>query len=186
MSNGVFSVGADDSLESILSGDLDIVGLDDIFSGDLDIVGADRMRKLAAVGARALRGGRTAGQMSVLDRTGGILRRQALPFPKQSSIASTAQATLSGAPQQAIRVERPVVPSYLARFFDITGLNVGTKPQFMATGTINAQVFSEVAQDISFQGDTCNPAITIAIIVQNIDTVAHELTAMIVGTTVDS
>jgi len=189
-------MGADEilGLDEILGEDLmgaDLFGLD-AFAGD-EILGAARrrpaahqMRRAQAMGnAQKIALARAAGGAAVGQKHGQGAYEQVLPFPA-TTVLSLASTDIELRPQRLFRVERLTVGSSIARYFVITNISVGQDPQFVATGQVPAEVFSEVGVGVRLKGATANLGNTVVVSVTNIDTTAASqvFRAAIIGTCV--
>jgi hypothetical protein len=185
-------MGADEilGLDEILGDDLfgaDLMGLD-TFAGDE--MGAANRRQLAhrrpAMNrAQQIAMARAAGGAAVGKRSGQGAYEQVLPFPA-TTVLSLASTDIELRPQRLFRVERLTVGSSIARYFVITNISVGQDPQFVATGQVPAEVFSEVGVGVRLKGATANLGNTVVVSVTNIDTTAASqvFRAAIIGTCV--
>jgi hypothetical protein len=193
MSHGQLYIGADDyqnELEGQFAGDYQIVGDDndstlaDIFSGegyygaDGQWYGADPRRRPAPRGP----GAPVKQGMRVTDQQLHIVKQQIMPLPIVTFLAGQT-LNVEATPQRPIRVERLVVPSWLARYFDIFQINVGQEQQYVNTGAVNATVFSEVAVGVRLRGDTANVGNKVTLNCQNIDTGTRDFRGTVFGTT---
>lgn len=181
-------------------GEDEILG-DDIFSGD-EILGDDEADLLQEIfgeaAARVSQGGSNRGQralaqLTALARLGGgaVSRRkqrrnvfeQPLPIPP-TSFTSGQQLDIELRPQRLFRSERLVVSSVIAPFFNILDVKIGQETQFVASGALPAQIFSEVGVGVRLKGDTANLGNTIVVSIQNIDTETRTFAGAIIGTVI--
>lgn len=167
-------MGADEilGLDEILGAELmgaDLFGLD-TFAGD-EMGGPARRRPAQMSQAQKIALARAAGGAAVGKRHGQGAYEQVLPFPA-TTVLSTLSADIELRPQRLFRVERMTVGSSIARYFVITGISVGQDPQFVATGQVPAEIFSEVGVGVRLKGATANLGNTVVISVINIDTTA--------------
>lgn len=191
--------GADEilGLDEILGAELmgaDLFGLD-TFAGDefgADPHSSNRRHAMArrptAHGmstAQKIAMARAAGGAAVGAKKGQGAYEQVLPFPA-TTVASLASTDIELRPQRLFRVERMTVGSSIARYFVITNISVGQDPQFVATGEVPAEVFSEVGVGVRLKGATANLGNTVVVSIKNIDTTAatQVFRAAIIGTCV--
>lgn len=181
---GRMFIGQDDyqnELDGEFAGDYQIVGEDDeatladIFSGE-DYYGADPRRGRRPMPPNVRQG------MRVMDQQLTVVKQQIMPLPVVTFTAGQTQ-NVEATPQRPIRVERLVVPSWLARYFDIYQINVGQEQQYVNTGAVNATVFSEVAVGVRLRGDTANVGNKVTLNCQNIDTGNRDFRGTVFGTT---
>ncbi len=107
-------------------------------------------------------------------------RVQTLGFPS-TTVATTASATISSAPQVWFRPDRLFISSAIAKFFTVTSLLVGNKSQLLNGNPLTAVMFSELAVDSAISYDTCDPAVTISLGVTNNDTVTQTIVPSMLG-----
>lgn len=175
---GADIIGDDDELDSVFSGE-EIIGDDEDdemdFSGD-SVFGAE-VRKLARKAktrtqqqmlARLLHAQNIPSGTKIVRDNLKILRVQVLPLPVTAILAGQTEDVVA-APQRPIRVERLVVPSFVAEYFTITQFSVGQENQFVESGEISCQSFSEVAVGSRLQGNTASIGNRINLSVKNID-----------------
>jgi len=92
---------------------------------------------------------------------------QFMPFESAVLTLAAPTATLRGFPQRAFMMRRLVIslgrtgPSALASLVTVTQLTVGADPQFISTGAIPADVFSNNAVGTRFKPNAARPGITI-------------------------
>ena len=139
----------------------------------------------ALVGANALVG---AAQMlagtqgATLNQSGPTQgRRQNLGFPTTSTIAS-ASGNAQSAPQTWFRPDRLFIASAVGGFYNVSAVLVGNKEQFVNSNPCPSAMFSELAVNADVEYDTCEPAVTISVLVSNSDTTAtHTVTPGMTG-----
>lgn len=189
-------------------GEDEILG-DDIFSGGLEeILGSDEQSDEMALlqeifgelsaraqtnNGRGSRGQRALAGLTALARLGGgaVSRQrqrrnvfeQPLPIPP-TSFTSGQQQDIELRPQRLFRSERLVVSSVIAPFFNILDVKIGQETQFVASGALPAQIFSEVGVGVRLKGDTANLGNTIVVSIQNIDTETRTFAGAIIGTVI--
>lgn len=185
-------MGADEilGLDEILGAD-ELFGLD-TFAGDElmgadDILGARRraVRRPVLNRAQQIAQARAAGGAAVGKRSGQGAFEQVLPFPA-TTVLSLASTDIELRPQRLFRVERMTVGSSIARYFVINNISVGQDTQFVATGQVPAEIFSEVGVGVRLKGATANLGNTVVVTITNIDTTAASqvFRAAIIGTCV--
>ena len=111
-------------------------------------------------------------------------RRLPLGVRSNGNIAAGAGATIKNQPQVLFRLERFVVPSDIAGFFDIDDIVVGTASVFAAQGAVPARAFDEQATNILLGTDTNQPATDLTTKVVNIDAAPHLFRACYIGVAV--
>ena len=111
-------------------------------------------------------------------------RMQVLPIgPQVYTAAQTADVEMR--PQRTMRIERVAFSSLTTPFFNINSLNVGQDPQFVASGSVPAEIFSQVGVGVRLKGSTANLGTTVVIGATNTDAVnARTLSGGIIGATV--
>lgn len=115
------------------------VGLDQIVGALEQIVGADAAASIA--------------QLAQLKAAGGVGvapvvrdKHRIQPSPFASTVLTAAQqTTISIQPQRLIQILSLLIPSALGTLFDVRDIKVGQQTQYITTGVIPAQLFSEVA-----------------------------------------
>lgn len=76
---------------------------------------------------------------------------QPLPIPETAIVAS-GTVDVPTFPQRGFKPHRLVVPSTLGPLFKINDIKVGQETQYVASGTIYAECFSEVAVSVVLKG----------------------------------
>ena len=128
---------------------------------------------------------RQAGGLVVEQKPNSFAGEQVLPISTTSSVGIGLSDIAEARPQRTIRCDRFAVPSTLSPFFTISQLNVGQEPQFVATGVVDAEIFSQAAFGVELRGSTATLGTIISVGVTNIDTAAaHFFRAVIIGATV--
>lgn len=109
------------------------------------------------------------------------LRRQVLPVGNQT-VAAGATVTFQAIPQRPFRAERLVI-THAGTPGDIlvNDVRVGATPQFVAAGSVAAEVFQATAVGSSLRGDTAQPGITVSVQVQNTSAGPLAVNASIIG-----
>lgn len=82
-------------------------------------------------------------------------------------------------------VERVIVPSHIAPFFDINSFVIGNEPQTAGGGVTQSSVFSEGAADAVLKGDCVAPAVPITLSVTNTSTEDRTFYITFFGKSVD-
>lgn len=191
-------------------GHLELVGADTLVSGpDLDdllgayeLIGAARGRSpFAGLAGRSARGrapaGRGYAQQAIAHKiadSGTVVRekeptktrRHYIPMNSNGTVAAAAAAVVSTQPQAlAFRPERIVVPASIAPDFTIDSIFCGIKPQFVATGAIAAETFTQDARDVEMHMDTVNTSQNFTLNVTNQSGAARQFRATVFGTVAD-
>lgn len=182
-----------DDLSALFSGDDELAGYGGMMAGDDMILGADpRVRGALARAhrsgqasmARKVAQAKAAGGLVVQQKPNTFAGEQVLPLSTATAVGAGLPDTAEGRPQRTIRCDRFVVPSTLSAFFTITQINVGQEPQFVATGIIDAEIFSQSAFGVELKGSTATLGTVVSVGVINIDVAAHQFRAAIIGPTV--
>lgn len=113
-------------------------------------------------------------------------RRHYLPMNSNGTVASLASSPISTQPQTlAFRPERVVVPASIAPDFTIDSIFCGIKPQFVATGAIAAETFTQDARDVDMHMDTVNTSQNFTLNVTNQSGAPRQFRATVFGITAD-
>lgn len=113
-------------------------------------------------------------------------RRHYIPMNSNGTVAAAASAPISTQPQAlAFRPERIVVPASIAPDFTIDSVFCGIKPQFVATGSIAAETFTQDARDVDMHMDTVNTSQNFTLNVTNQSGAARQFRATVFGVTAD-
>ena len=123
----------------------------------------------ALVGAAAALAGVQGASLNQAGPTNG--RRQNLGFPSTTTTLSQTQ-TAQSAPQTWFRPDRTFIGSSIVGFYAVSAILIGNKEQFVNANPCPANMFSELAVNADVEYDTCEPAVTISVQVQNLDTTA--------------
>lgn len=109
------------------------------------------------------------------------MRRQVLPVGNQS-IPAGGTVTFQTIPQRPFRCERLVI-THAGAPGDVlvNDVRVGATPQFVAAGSVSAEVFQATAVGSSLRGDTAQPGITVSVQVQNTSAGPLTVNAAIIG-----
>lgn len=92
---------------------------------------------------------------------------QIMPFTSAVLTLAAPTSTLTGQPQRAFMMRRLVISlgrtgaSALASLVTVTALTVGADPQFVSTGSIPADMFSNNAVGVRIKPNAARPGITI-------------------------
>jgi hypothetical protein len=141
----------------------DAFGAEDFFGGEAP----DKVGRLARV--------RAAGGVEVAQVQPSQMRRQVLPFRQSFALSTTATITLQ--PQRKFRPERLSFASATAAFFTITDVSIAQEPQFVAPGTLSAQLFTEVSVGMELRAKTANLGSIISITATNQDAANTQILA---------
>lgn len=140
---------------------------------------ASRRKSLARMAALA----RMAGGAVSRKKVRRNVFEQPLPIPP-TSFTTGQQQDIELRPQRLFRSERLVVSSVIAPFFNVLDVKIGQETQFVASGALPAQIFSEVGVGVRLKGDTANLGNTIVVSLQNIDTETRTFSGAIIGTVI--
>lgn len=125
-------------------------------------------------------------QVGVVEREPTHIRRHYIPVNSNGTVAANASAVCSTQPQAlAFRPERIVVPASIAPDFTIDSIFCGIKPQFVATGSIAAETFTQDARDVEMHMDTVNTSQNFTLNVTNQSGAARQFRATVFGVTAD-
>jgi len=127
---------------------------------------------------------RAAGGVLVKAKQPQNARVQVLPIgPRNYLAAETADVEMR--PQRTMRIQRVAFNSLISPFFQINSLMVGQDPQFVAAGSVPAEIFNQVGVGMSLKGSTANLGTTVVIGATNTDAVnPRQLSGGILGPTV--
>ncbi len=108
---------------------------------------------------------------------------QPLPIPETSFTSSQTQ-DVAAYPQRGFKPHRLVVPSTLGPLFKINDIKVGQETQYVASGTIYGECFSEVAVSVVLKGTPARLGNNIILNVTNRDAAnSQTFSAMLLGYT---
>jgi hypothetical protein len=108
---------------------------------------------------------------------------QPLPIPETALLAA-ATVDIAAYPQRGFRPHRLVVPSTLGVLFKINDIKVGQETQYVASGTVYGECFSEVAVAVVLKGTRANLGNNIILNVTNRDAAnTQTFSAMLLGFT---
>lgn len=125
-------------------------------------------------------------QTGVVSKEPTKVRRHYIPMNSNGTVAAAAAASISTQPQAlAFRPERIVVPASIAPDFTIDSIFCGIKPQFVATGSIAAETFTQDARDVEMHMDTVNTSQNFTLNVTNQSGAARQFRATVFGVTAD-
>jgi len=143
-------------------GDDEILGYD-AFGESQDFFGDDGPpNKIARLGRV-----RAAGGVEVAQVNPSQMRRQILPFRESFTASQSRVLTLQ--PQRKFRPERLSFASLTAANFTISDVSIAQEPQFVAPGTLSAQLFTEVSVGMELRSKTANLGAIISISATNLD-----------------
>lgn len=90
------------------------------------------------------------------------------PPPLGTPVAAAATTDVTAQPQRPFKVERLVIPSDIAGFFQINNVSVGADSQFVAVGQpVPGRTWQENSVGTSLKGDTAQISMTISINITN-------------------
>lgn len=125
-------------------------------------------------------------QTGVVQKEPTKVRRHYIPMNSNGTVAAAAAAAISTQPQAlAFRPERIVVPASIAPDFTIDSVFCGIKPQFVATGSIAAETFTQDARGVDMTMDTVNTSQNFTLNVTNQSGAARQFRATVFGVTAD-
>lgn len=108
---------------------------------------------------------------------------QPLPIPETLFTASQTQ-DVNAFPQRGFKPHRLVVPSTLGPLFKINDIKVGQETQYVASGTIYGECFSEVAVAVYLKGTPARLGNNIVLSITNRDAAnSQTFSAMLMGFT---
>lgn len=108
---------------------------------------------------------------------------QPLPIPETTLLAATT-VDINAFPQRGFKPHRLVVPSTLGPLFKINDIKVGQETQYVSSGVIYAECFSEVAVAVYLKGTPARLGNNIVLTVTNRDAVnSQTFSAMLMGYT---
>lgn len=94
-------------------------------------------------------------------------REYPLGFSSNGTVAAGATVVITAQPQTMFRPLRLVIPSSIAPSFSIQDIKIGNQSQLVASGSIPAALYSELAVGARQRYDTANPGILISLTVTN-------------------
>lgn len=109
------------------------------------------------------------------------LQMQVMPFPR-TVVATTVTTTVTAFPQRRFRVERFVFAGSVAASFTIEELKVGQETMLVNTGSIPAELFSQLGVGVRLSGFIARPGITCTLTVTNISGGNATISAAVIGT----
>jgi hypothetical protein len=108
---------------------------------------------------------------------------QPLPIP-ETTLTAAQTVDISSFPQRGFKPHRLVVPSTLGPLFKINDIKVGQETQYVASGTIYGECFSEVAVSVVLKGTPARLGNNIILNVTNRDVNnSQTFSAMLMGYT---
>lgn len=120
------------------------------------------------------------------NRGGRVAPQQFLqPMPVPETVLTAAQTVdIPAYPQRGFKPHRLVVPSTISPLFKINDIKVGQETQYVSSGTIYAECFSEVAVAVTLKGTRASLGNNIILNVTNRDAVSSQtFSAMLLGFT---
>jgi hypothetical protein len=108
-------------------------------------------------------------------------RELILPIDSVATVGAGLTVLITPRPQKRFRAERIIVGSSIAAFFLVNDVKVGNVSQFLQSGAIPAEVFSQNAFGVRLKMDTASPALDFVISVTNIDVAAHRFNGAVIG-----
>jgi hypothetical protein len=107
------------------------------------------------------------------------------PLPIPETVLTLAQTVdISAFPQRGFRPHRLVIPSTISVLFKVNDIKVGQETQYVASGTIYGECFSEVAVAVTLKGTRASLGNNIILNVTNRDAVnSQTFSAMLLGFT---
>lgn len=201
------------ALASVISGNDDLTDPIDI-AGAMEIIGATgnggaakrqalgkalaRRKKLMALkgliaqqkqntAKRRLQGLANVGIQPTLAVDKGYTKARRFPFGLQADGVTPAGApgNVTRRPQTPIKVQRLVIPSFIAPAFVITDVKVGKDSQLVGSDPIPAITFAENAVAVELTGDTANVGHDVTIAFANISGAPQQFRAVIIGAAVE-
>lgn len=122
----------------------------------------------------------------VVDRGPTKTRFTYLPVNSVATVAAGASETCSTQPQAlAFRPQRILVPASIAPDFTIDSIFCGIKPQFVATGSIAAETFTQDARGVEMLMDTVTTSQNFTLNVTNQSGAARKFRATVFGDNAD-
>lgn len=108
---------------------------------------------------------------------------QPLPIP-ETTLTLGQTVDIAAYPQRGFRPHRLVVPSTIGVLFKINDIKVGQETQYVSSGTIYGECFSEVAVSVVLKGTKASLGNNIILNVTNRDAVnSQTFSAMLLGFT---
>lgn len=107
------------------------------------------------------------------------------PMPIPETVLTAAQTVdIPAYPQRGFKPHRLVVPSTISPLFKINDIKVGQETQYVSSGTIYAECFSEVAVAVTLKGTRASLGNNIILNVTNRDAAnSQTFSAMLLGFT---
>lgn len=132
------------------------------------------------------RGAAPQGPNAALVRQRGFAKSREYPlgFSSVGTIAAAASSTVTAQPQTLFRPKRLVIPSSIAGSFTIQDIKVGNTSQLVASGSLPAALYSELAVGTLQRFDTASPGIIISLAVTNTSAGALAFVAAMIGDSV--
>lgn len=113
------------------------------------------------------------------------MRQFLQPMPIPETVLTAAQTVdIPAYPQRGFKPHRLVVPSTISPLFKINDIKVGQETQYVSSGTIYAECFSEVAVAVTLKGTRASLGNNIILNVTNRDAAnSQTFSAMLLGFT---
>jgi len=130
-------------------------------------------------------GGEFAGRRQRGQQQQGHLQQMLQPLPIPETVLTLGQTTdIAAYPQRGFRPHRLVIPSTISIFFKVNDIKVGQETQYVSSGTIYGECFSEVAVGVTLKGTRASLGNNIILNVTNRDAVnSQTFSAMLLGFT---
>ncbi len=140
-----------------------------------------------ATAQRRLQGLANVGIQPTLAVEKGYTKARRFPFGLQADGVTPAGApgSVTRRPQTPIKVQRLVIPSFIAPAFVITDVKVGKDSQLVGSDPIPAITFAENAVAVELTGDTANVGHDVTIAFANISGAPQQFRAVIIGAAVE-
>lgn len=155
---------------------------DEVSGGGIeDLLGAYEL-----TGARRKRGHAPAhhGHPDVRMKEPRKIRYHYIPMNSNGTVAAAAQAVVNTQPQNlAFKPRRIVVPASIAPDFTIDAIFCGITPQFVASGSIAAETFTQDAWQTEMDMDTVNTSQNFTLNITNQSGAARQFRATVFGKT---
>jgi hypothetical protein len=136
---------------------------------------------------RRLQGLANVGIQPTLAVDKGYTKARRFPFGLQADGVTPAGSpgNVTRRPQTPIKVQRLVIPSFIAPAFVITDVKVGKDSQLVGSDPIPAITFAENAVAVELTGDTANVGHDVTIAFANISGAPQQFRAVIIGAAVE-
>jgi hypothetical protein len=174
-----YQIGNDDSAMQVFSGVDRMSGGDyETVLGAIEILGsphASQRQKSAAMQRLQVAAlAREAGGAVVTEREPKWLYNQILPCSSSATVLASASLDLELKPQRTFRPDFFRASSFhTAPFFTLSAYAIGQENQFVASGNVPIDLFSEVSLNTGMRGQTSNLGNTLTLTVNNISADSH-------------